>query len=82
MLTPRLLRVRRSVGHRRGIVATTAPDLLALAERIDALAAERSGRAGIISDGGRTPRLASARSPRRDTCSLAREASTPRCSSC
>ena len=44
-----LLRVRRCVGHRRRIVATTAPDLLALAERIDVLAAERAA-ARIVGD--------------------------------
>ncbi|HET7829737.1 MAG TPA: GTPase domain-containing protein [Candidatus Limnocylindrales bacterium] len=42
---PPVLCVRALLGHRRVIVATSEPDLLALAERVDALAAERtSGR--------------------------------------
>ena len=50
---PRRLRVRRCVRHRRRIVATTAPDLLALAERLDALAAERAAEPIVGDDAAR-----------------------------
>ena len=49
----RLLRVRWYVRHRRRIVATTAPDLLALAERLDALAAERVAERIVGDDAAR-----------------------------
>ena len=47
------LRARRRVGHRPGIVSTTPPDLLALAERIDALAAERAAERIVGDDAAR-----------------------------
>jgi energy-coupling factor transporter ATP-binding protein EcfA2 len=49
----RLLRVRRCVRHRHPIVATTAPDLLALAERLDALAIERAAERIVGDDAAR-----------------------------
>jgi energy-coupling factor transporter ATP-binding protein EcfA2 len=53
MAPPWVLRVRGRVGHRRLIVATTPPDLLALAERIDALAAERAAERIVGDDAAR-----------------------------
>ena len=51
--TPGVLRVRRRVPHRRRIVTATPPDLLTLAERLDALAARRAAEPIVGEEAGR-----------------------------
>ena len=72
------LRVRRASGTARRIVATTAPDLLALAERLDALAAERAADRSSATTRHAVRRACATTSPA--TCCRAPGASTRRCS--